>query len=339
MGIKGFSPRKVHHIGLDIGSYAVKIVNMLREKEKRILLGYGMATIETPEDDASIRKAVEAALSKLNVDTKDVAISVSGPGVIVRYVELPRMTDDELKNAIEFEAEKYIPFKLDEVMIDHQVLIRQMPDNKMLVLLVAAKKELVDKKVALVQSLGFTPTIIDVCSLAMVNSFLEGNKGAEAKTSALINVGHHFTDINIISGGTLSFTRSVNVGGSDLAKMAVEAMGGDTAEAMRLMLSPGEKGEDFVAAIRRGMDNITDEIRLSMSYFENQSNSGIQEMYITGGCARLKPLLHRIKESLGIEPVVWDPTALLEPVEGISGEDLSSAKEFLGISIGLALRN
>lgn len=331
--------KRSYRLGLDIGSYAVKAVELAIEKDAVKLAGFAVAEIGEKDTDERIKAAVQEAVSKTGGKTKDAAIALSGPGVIVRYIELPLMTEGELKNAIVFEAEKYIPFKIDDIILDHQILIPQKPDKKMLVLLVAAKKDLINRRIEFVRELGLNPVLIDVTPLALVNAFFAGGGAQADKIAALISIGHRFTDINIVSGEMLMFTRSINVGGWDLARMVAEGSGADPASAMKSIREDKGGGEALDSSIRRGIENIIEEIRLSFSYFENQFDTNIGSIYCTGGCARLAPLAQMIKEGIGIEPLLWDPAKSLQIEGGVSREELGAAKGLLGVSIGLAMRD
>ena len=330
---------KEGHIGLDIGSYAVKAVELSRaEKNNFKINNAGYARIENPASRESRIRAIKAATGKLNIVGKEVNIAVSGPSVIVRFIELPHMTADELRNAVPFEAEKYIPFSINEVNISHQLLIPRLGNNMMLVLLVATKKDLITERLGLINELGLSARILDITSFANVNAFLSNTGRKKGEIAALIDIGAKAMDINIIDENILYFTRSVQMGGEDLTKILSEALSTDLKSAEDIKINPADKGDLVREKIEPVLRNMIDETRLSFSYYENQSGKAIGRVYLTGGGSGITNFPSMLKENLGIDVVLWDPTEFIEIDASVDTQLLDSIKDQLGVAIGLALR-
>lgn len=340
MGIFGsFIKRGKDHIGMDIGSYSVKTVELVQEKDIFKIKNMGYGRVAKAGSAESAQEAIRESLSMAKiVSNKDVNIAVSGASVVVRFIELPRMNEDELKNAIIFEAEKYIPFSVHDVIIDHQLLIPHLADNKMLVLLIAAKKDVINERLDMVSQAGLSVNIVDVASLACANAFLMTAKRKKEEAAAVINIGAKGTDISIVSGDILCFTRSIQIGGDDFTKALSDSMSLGQKEAEELKINPGEKSQEVNDGMKAALHNVADEIRLSFSYYENQSGRNIARVYLSGGMAKSMKIRDMLYERLDVDVELWDPAASFAIEPSISRDLVDSVKYEMGTAIGLALR-
>lgn len=327
------------HIGVDIGSHSVKAAELLREKDVFKIINIGYAKVRKPNAVESIAEAVREACAMANIpEGADVALAVPCSSVVVRFIELPYMTKDELKNAIIFEAEKYIPFGINEVIIDHQLLIPHLSDNKMLVLLVAAKKDIINERLELISRAGLSARILDVASLANVNSFLAAAKRNKSEIAAVINIGAKATDINIISEDVLYFTRSIQIGGDELTKALAESFSLSPKDAEELKINPKDKAAEVAEKTKTILHAIADEIRLSFSYYENQSGRNIEKVYLGGGMTASPNICELMKENLDMDAALWDPAGFMIPGSSVDSGLLNLIKYQMGTAIGLALR-
>ena len=326
-------------IGIDVGSYAIKTVELSREKDNLKIKNLSYVKLEDSDSQDNLLRAIKESAAKANVINKQVNIAISGPSVVVRFIELPHMSPEELKNAIPFEAEKYIPFNIEEVIIDHQLLIPRLAgENKMLVLLVAAKKSIINERLKIINAAGLSAGVLDVASFANVNAFLNSANRAEGKITALIDVGARATDINILDGDKLSFSRSIQQGGNDITKALSDALSMDLKSAEGLKIKPGDRAVEVNEKIGSILHNIIDEMHLSFSYYENQSGKTVSGIHLTGGGSRVKNFDNLLKENLGIDVVPWNPTEGMELDASVDKQSVDSIKDQLGVAIGLALR-
>lgn len=324
-------------VGLDIGSFSVKYAALSGGKQgSPELIKFGIHKLRSSSMDD-----LKEALSILAVELpeKNVNISVSGPPVVVRYIQLPKMKKEELASSMEFEAEKYIPFSVKEVILDHQIMEVDAA-GKMKVLLVAAKRSIVDSRLKLLEDAGLTADIIDVDSFALINAFCLSNPaaGPEKKIRALLNIGDSLTSVNIMSGDLSQFSRDFLIGGGSVTRAISEKLHVDVASAQNLKHHPESRAAEIVEVSKSALLNISDEIRLSLSYYENQFSVGVNELYISGGGSNQKGVIEFLNENLGIKCQQWDPAKGLSLGPGVSKEELGKSKNELSVAIGLALR-
>jgi len=340
--LTGFTKLSKHtesHVGIDIGSYAIKTVVLSREKDNLRIKSLEYEKVEDSGSKDGLIRAIKKTIERANIFDRKVNIAVTGPSVIIRFIELPHMSEDELKTAIPFEAEKYIPFNIEEVIIDHQLLSPRLgEENKMLVLLVAAKKDLINERLSLLGEVGLSVGVLDVTSCANFNAFLMGRERKKDQIVALVDIGAKATDISVIDENIFYFTRGVQLGGSDITKVLSDALSVDLNSAENIKLNPADKMSEVSKIIDPVLNNIIDEIRLSFSYYENQSGKSIEKVYLTGGSSVVINFCNMLKENLGIEVLSWDPTEDMEFDPSIDARLITSIKNQLGVAIGLALR-
>jgi type IV pilus assembly protein PilM len=218
-------------LGLDIGSTSVKMI-LLKEQRKRgqvsyALQSFGMKPLP-PEaivdgalmNSTAIVQALQELMSELKVKNKEVAIGVSGHSVIIKKIQMPRMSQEELEESIQWEAEQYIPFDVKDVNIDTQILDAGGNDatGQMDVLLVAAKKDMINDYTTVVSESGLQPVVVDVDAFAVQNMFASNYDVPDKETVVLINAGASVVNINIISNGITVFTRDVTSGGNQFTE-------------------------------------------------------------------------------------------------------------------------
>lgn len=297
-----------NRIGLDIGSSSVKMIEISSGGDKQTLVALGLKNISSGVREPLI-ESVRTLADEIKVTTKEASVSVSGPSVIVRFVSMPRMRDDELRSAIKFEAEKYIPFPVSECIVDYQILRKNERENKLDTLLVAVKRDLILSKIALVEDCGFSVTVVDVDTFAVSNSFVKNFPSTEPnKAAAVLNIGAAFTNISIVREGVLQFARDIAVGVKESTSKTVT-------------------------------DTLIDEIRLSFSYYENQSGRGIDEIYISGGGSNLSGIEALFHEAFESKPHLWDPLQFLDKTKyNADTRLLNEMKGSFAVAAGLALR-
>jgi len=307
-----------------------------KEKEK----------VETEDKEALAKKkekivdAIKKAVKEADLKDKDVVSAVAGQSVIVRYIEMPHMDKEELAGAIKFEAEQYIPFELENVEMGYQVLEEKMahsPD-KMRILLVAAKKDLIKDHLSFLEGASLKPEAIDVDAFALINAFEKIKSPGKEECVALINIGHSLTNINILRGGVPYFTRDVFLAGKDITEALAKNFGLEFSQAEKLKRERGNVAESdaFNKTLHLGMEELVGEIRLSFDYYENQATEkNISHVFLTGGTSLLPQIDKFLSESLGITVEAWNPFNDLKISEGVKGwENIAPT---LAVSLGLAL--
>ena len=336
---------KRNMLGLDIGAYAIKAVELTMEGKAYALSGYGYARIPSPD---KVKDAIREALLAGNISSKRAATAVSGRGVIVRYITLRRMSPAELKNSIRFEAARYIPFEMDQVVLDCQKIDEgdEEGTSDMKVLVAAVKKSLVQEHIDLVRSAGLEPVLIDVDAFALGNAFVTwgsqshlGKDDKADKALALVDIGGRKTNINIIMRGSSHFTREIYLGGTDFSVAIGKRLSLDPESVDKLRISPGDRAAEVAEALLEPLADLGREMRLSFDYFETQSEREVGQVLLTGGGALLAGVSEGLEEVLGRPTSLWDPTEGL--ILRVSEEQASRVRENaagLAIALGLAVR-
>jgi type IV pilus assembly protein PilM len=315
-----------NRVGLDIGNQSVKMVELTGPAGKPGLVSFGLKKIAGSSRD-DVVGSIRSLAEELRISAKDVNISVSGPSLIVRLISMPKMTDEELAGAVRFEAEKFIPFDINDCILDFQILDRGSKDKSGIdILLAAAKKDYVWQKIKTVEKAGFAVRTVDVDIFAIMNSFLKSFPSPDqAKTSALLNIGATSTDLSILRGNLPVFVRELSIGSGSFIESAGTA--------------PAEKTNEAAGPAKPAMSNLVDEVRLSFGYHENQSGRGVDEIYVSGGGAGLPGLKEAFTEAFGQAPFYWDPFQSLDKSSSnIDTGALEKAKSSFCVAVGLALR-
>jgi type IV pilus assembly protein PilM len=345
-------------IGLDIGTSAIKIVEVSGPVDKPVLTALALKNI-TPLSKSNLSDVIKATVAEAKVSTKEANISVSGPSLIVRFISMPKMKTEDLRSAIRFEAEKFIPFDISECVVDFQILKKDDSENRLSILLVAARREQIQDRARAVEQAGLSVGVIDVDGFAIANVFMrnfpsldpstaasqgrtagQGPRGIDAnKTAALLNIGASYTNLSIVRGGVIHFSRDVATGSNDFDETIARIFNISPDAAQRLKISPKEKAARLAESAKQISTSLLDDVRLSFSYHENQSGQSIDEVYLTGAGAGLAGLDNVFSENFGAKPVRWDPLAFLgKPGRGIDPVLLSSSKGSFAVAAGLALR-
>ena len=339
-------------IGLDIGSSSVKAVEVVPRGNGFELLHLGIATL--PHDAivegaflnaSAIADAIREAIAKSGSKAKHAAAAVSGHSVIVKKITVPAMTAAELEESIRWEAEQYIPFDVNEVNLDFEILQAGDAERPMEVLLVAAKKDLIDDYVNLISEAGLTPSVIDVAGFAVENAF-ETNYGASAdEVIAIVNIGAQTSTINVLANGVPAFTRDVAAGGNQYTAEIQRALTVAFDEAERI--KTGERGpesqdvvpQEVEQAMRAVTNNLVGEIARSLDFFSaTAADMRIQRVYLAGGSSRVSGLEAAFKERTGLEIELMNPLARMMPSNRFESEFLDQVGPSLGVGIGLAMR-
>lgn len=301
-----FRPKEKFSFGLDIGSSAIKLIKLRFLKEKVEFSNFVLEP--TSQDPAQALKQIAESEG-----IKSLNLSVSGPAVIIRYVNFPRMNNQELKQALRFETEKLIPFPLNEVNLDSYILKQDLPDNKMLVLLAAVKLEFIEQRLKLMEAAGLKANIIDIDSLALINAFnfnySPENSNFKNKGIAILNIGAMITNLNILEDGIPRLSRDINIAGNN-----------------------------FTQRLQDELANLAHEIRTSFDYYESQGASSVVKIFLSGGGSKCSGLKDMLANLIGIEAEYWDPLRQINISHNIDLEKVKDISPQLAVAVGLALR-
>ncbi|MCI0651069.1 MAG: pilus assembly protein PilM [Planctomycetes bacterium] len=338
--------RKKSIVGLDVGTSEIKAVELTNSGGNLKITGFGSARVQAPDQ---IGETIIEVLRNAGIKTRRVATAVSGRSVVARYINLPLMTESEIKGALRFEADKYIPFDIEEVALDGHKLEEiassaEEGDKEMKVLMVAAKKSLVHDHVRMIQDIGLIPVVVDVDTFALGNAFELRNRYSSRveerqEVVALVDVGATKTNISILLGNTTYFSREVYLGGNDLTEAVARRLAIETTEAEDLKRNPQGREAELEEALTTNLDDLANEIHLSFDYFENQFDREVGEIFVSGGCVRTPGLQTVFERVFDRKIQFWDPTENLElRGDRIDPEELKAHASQLPVAIGLGAR-
>ncbi len=358
-------------IGLDIGSSAIKLVQ-LQETKKEIAL-YKAGSAPTPResvkggvvvDPLAVAKAVESLLEALQVDTGTVTAGVAGPTVVVREVPLPVMSDRQLRKSIQWEARNYISFPVEDSVVEFEVLDRPPAGegSQMSVMLVAAPRDMVDSQVEAIELAGLDPVAVEIQPFAMMRGILAANGSAveEGDTTAMLGIGAAYTDITIMKDRMFVLTRMIPIAGDAFTEAIKNALDIDTEEAnqlketaMQIVSSEEERAtldpaaQQASRAIEPLLDELIREVRRSLAYHDYQQQApdagagdlGVNRILLSGGSAKLPRIHEYFQGQLGVpvETVSIFGNRRLR-AQGINQDYLQSHAPTLLLGAGLALR-
>ena len=245
-------------VGLDVGSFAVKLVELKERKGNEFLLQRLGVEPLSPEAivDGSIMDSslVVDAIQKLGDETAvkntNFATSLSGHSVIIKKIDLPAMAPEELAESIQWEAEQYIPFDINDVKLDYVLVSDNEASDQMEVLLVAVKRDKVNDYVSVISQAGRVPALVDVDAFAIQNAYEANYDVDPMKVIALVNMGSSVTNINILARGTTVFWRDISFGGNQFTEALQREfnLSFDQAEALKR----GESVDRYSGADARG---------------------------------------------------------------------------------------
>ena len=341
-------------LGLDIGSSAIKLVQIKEVKGTYILqkLGYKPLEAEAIVDGtvmnpgrvvATIKELVQENAVKL----KNVALSISGHSVIVKKISLPPMPDSELEGQVKLAAEQYIPFDINEVNLDFHVLnpneVTEDGEAQVSILLVAAKKDKVNELTDLVVGAGLKPVIVDVDAFAVENMYGVNYDVRPDEITAIVNIGASVMNINILNTGTSVFTRDISVGGNRYTEAVQREMGMpyERAESVK----KGNKGkrldDESVASVIEGVNaEVASEIARTVDYYKSTgADVEIDKILVCGGCARVDGLVEQLSDRMGVSVELSNPFHRIDTTEGDFDESLlTDFAPQASVGVGLALR-
>jgi type IV pilus assembly protein PilM len=325
-------------LGLDIGTHSVCAVEASGNANRVEITGLGWEHVPSPD---LLEDTILAVIRENNLKPKNIVTSVSGRLVIVRYVNMPKMPQEELEQAIRYEADKYIPYNVDEVYITCQQLEEAQDAKHNRVLLVAARKQLVDEHVQMLKRIGLAPAVVDVDFFALGNAFELCNANGEMASSgeavALVDIGSAKTSVCIVRNNSGYFTREIFTAGTSMTDAVATRFGEDPADVELMKEDPGEATNSILSAMLPVLEEIGNEVRLSFDYYENQFDCQVSKVFLSGGAIKFPGIPKVLGEIFEISTEVLSPFGHINM--STSNDIIENTKaESMTIALGLASR-
>jgi len=345
-----FGKRK-NVIGLDIGSSSIKLVELNEGKSGYKLQNLAISPLP-PEaivdgalmDSVTIVDTIRDLISTCKVKTKDVVTSVSGHSVIVKKITLPFMTKAELEESIQWEAERYIPFDINDVNIDFQIFGSSSENPEVMdVILVAAKKDIINDYVSILMEAGLNPVIIDIDAFALENMLGINYDLEREEVVAIANIGASITNINIIKNNTSAFTRDIFKGGNQITEEIQRQLHIDVEEAEKIKV--GSKVDIasqpvIQSVIKEASESLAIEIGNSLDFFQSTTTyEKIGKLFLSGGGSKIKDFDIVLQQQIGIPVEIINPFKKIEYSEkNFDMEYLREIGPIMAVGVGLASR-
>ena len=338
--------RNKFSIGLDIGSGFVKVVEVDHSGDQPEVTRVAMRPL-LPDaivegeimDYGLVSDAVMGLFHEIGLKGAQVVTAVGGHDVIIKKIEMDRMKESDARVVIRWEAEQHVPFDIKSVELDFQILNPHDDGLQMEVLLVAAKRELVDNKVGLLQDAGVNPIIIDVDAFALHNAFEHNYPDSQDGIIALVNVGHETTNVNILENGVPILTRDIPFG-SRRIREDLQRERGLTAE----QAEDGVQARETVENLEQFVETSADEVavgieRASAFLMAREDGESIGRIFLSGGGARIPGMVEALATRMNVETELVNPFERVPVRPGAAGGiSIEEAAPMLLLSLGLALR-
>jgi type IV pilus assembly protein PilM len=334
-------------VGLDIGSGFIKAVVINHGSGHPVLEKIAMAPVADDAivegevmDPRLVADAVRDLLDTAQIKTKDVVVAVGGRDVIIKKIQMDRMTEANAREVMPWEADQHIPFDRENVELDFQILDPDGDGLQMQVLLVAAKRELVESKLALLAEIGLDARIIDVEAFALHNAFERNYPEAMRGVVALANIGNDTTVVNLLEDGVPVLTRDLPVGVRRLREDLQRERGMPADAADRVVrgseldpaLAPhvAVRGEEMALGIERAA---------AFLQTSSRPTAQLSRVYLTGGGSRVPGLAGVLGDRLRVPVAAAHPIERLDVApDAFDGHSMDEIAPLLMLPVGLALR-
>ena len=343
----GFFNRNKTTVGLDIGSGLIKMVVISHGSGEPVLSKVGMRAVVDDAivegevmDPGIVAEAIRSLFQELGIKPKNVVTAVGGRDVIIKRIPMDRMKEGEARELIRWEAEQHVPFDMDNVELDFQILDPESEGLQMSVLLVAAKRELVETKVSLLKDIGIDPAVIDVDAFALHNAFEINYPEAMKGIVGLINIGHEITNVNILDEGVPVLTRDLPVGTRRFREDLQRERGLSSEEAYQLL--QGFEASDVLTPflLSRG-EELAVGVERAAAFLQTSSRSaaGLSRLFLSGGGARIPGLAKVLGERLKMPVQLANPLERIQVADGVfDSMNVDEVAPLLMLPVGLALR-
>jgi type IV pilus assembly protein PilM len=344
MGLLG---RSRSTVGLDIGSGLIKLVVIAHNGGVPTLTKVAFTQVVDDAivegevmDPAIVADAIRGLFASSGVKPKQVVTAVGGRDVIIKKISMDRMKESEAREVIRWEAEQHVPFDMDNVELDFQILDPEGEGLQMTVLLVAAKRELVENKLSLLSEVGIEPSIIDVDAFALHNAFEVNYPDAMRGVVGLVNIGHEMTNVNILEDGVPILTRDLPVGTRRFREDLMRERGMSADDADRLL-----QGHEVADALTPFVDARAEDLSVGIDraaaflQTSTRSSTGLTRLYTSGGGARIPGLGKAIADRLRLPVQLANPIERLQVADGVfDAMRVDDVAPLLMLPVGLALR-
>ncbi len=339
-------------VGLDIGSHSIKVVQLTGSSKTVTLSSYAIQELSpgTIVDGEVVNRehlidTVHDVVRQAGIkpSSKNIHSAVSGRSVIVRRIPMEKMSEQDARQAIQWEAEQHIPFRIDEVSLDFKIINPEISPGQMEVLLVAAKKEVVDLHRGILQGAGFKPAVIELEQFSLQRAYQHAYKPSGDECVTILNIGAEVTNMVVVRNGLPSFNRDLSIGGTRFVEALQRTMGLEYEIALGVLkgnVPDGISSDEVHTAIGRVIEELSTSIRRSfITYQASGENARIDKMYISGGCSLMPGLATILSEQHGLPVEHFQPFRNITiPEDVISDSELDSMGAVLAVCTGLALR-
>jgi type IV pilus assembly protein PilM len=334
-------------VGLDIGSGLIKVAVVDHSKKEPELTKVAVQPLQQDAivegevmDPGVVSEAIAAALSAAGVSSKKVVTAVGGRDVIIKKIQIERVKEQQARELMRWEAEQHVPFDMESVELDFQILDPDAEGLEMNVLLVAAKRELVDSKVRVLTDSGLEAAIVDVDAFALHNAFELNHPDAMTGMVALVNIGHDVTNINLLEEGVPILTRDLTLGTRHFRE-ALQKERGLGAEEAEKLLQGFDRSPHVDAVVETRGEEIAVGVERAIAFIASNTRGGasIRAIFTCGGGSRIPGLTEALGARLRVGSTRANPLAALAVRDGAM-ENLTTDEvaPLLMLPIGLALR-
>ena len=335
-------------IGVDIGMGAIKMVAIERDEKKSFLTSIGEARIPRVDwlkgenKNKSIVKVAEALkslLSDLKIKEKRVVSCLPEEEVVSRLVRLPPLKESEIKDALKFEAETFVPYPLDKVLIDYEVM-EEDEAGRLTVFVIAARNVVIDSYIKLFKAAGLELMALESPAVAMRRAVVNSIK-AESNV-VIMDMGEKYSDVVSLNKKKIIFTRALSMGGESLTRAISINLGLDMASAEEYKKAYGLRESELEGKIRNAIlptyTSMAEELRKASVLFKEETGENIDLVVLSGGGANLPGLAEELTKLLGLEVQVLQPFLRIDTTRVSVPLDLNSEGCRFTLAAGLALR-
>jgi type IV pilus assembly protein PilM len=325
--------KKANFLGFDLSKKSIKIVELEHKGEKPTLVTYGGMEISsfsldsaTPRVMQELVQAINNTLTKARVSTRDVVASLPPQNVFNSVLQVPKVSDRELPEAVKWEAKQNIPAPLEDVIIDWQKVGEDQKTKKLEIYVIAAPKNLVQKYLEIYKLAGLNPLALEIDPLALVRSLVRSYNAS----------------ISVVERGVLRFCRTVNSGGETITKAIASNLNVDTVRAEQFKKDFGINTEKLEGQILKSIqpiiNTILTEIKRSIEFYKTEGREEIKKIILSGGGAQLPELTTYLTKHLNIETKLGNPWANVSYPEKLTPH-LNEIGPAFSVAIGLAMRH